>query len=192
MEPESYNIFLIIALVFFAIRFIYWKITEVKADREKPRKDRAYSKKRMFTTSIGLLVGLQVIGISIFPFEQNIITSSIGLLLVIIGFAISMEGRRVLGTNWAHAAEYQIKKNHELVTNSIYKLIRHPIYSGYLLSLVGIELILSSYLSLVFIILAIPVMHFQASNEEKILSKYFGIKYTNYKKRTFRFFPYLW
>lgn len=192
MESSFSNIFLIVALLFFLIRFIYWKITEAKADREKPRKEPVYSKKRMFTTSIGLLVGLQIIGIQILPFEPNIVTSSIGLLLVVIGFLVSMEGRRALGTNWAHAAEYQIKKNHELITNSIYNYIRHPIYSGYFLSIVGIELILSSYLSLIFIVLAIPIMNFQASNEEKILSEHFGTKYTAYKKRTFRFLPYLW
>lgn len=192
MESNSSNIFLIITLLLFLIRFIYWKVTEVKADREKPRKNAVYSKKRMFTTSIGLLVGLQIIGIQILPFEPNVFVSSLGLLLVITGFAISMEGRRVLGANWAHAAEYQIKKNHELITSSIYHYIRHPIYSGYFLSLVGIELILGSYLSIIFIFLAIPVMNIQAANEERILSEHFGTKYTTYKKRTFRFLPYLW
>jgi len=192
MENNVSTIFLVIALGLFLIRFIYWKVTEVKADREKPRKDAAYSKKRMFTTGIGLLVFLQVIGVEILPIEENILVQSVGLLLVLVGFAVSMEGRRILGNNWAHAAEYQIKKNHELVTASIYNYIRHPIYSGYFISLVGIELILSSFLSIVFVILAIPIMNMQAVNEEKILTEHFGQKYSTYKKRTSRFIPYLW
>lgn len=192
METTLSNIFLVMALVLFAIRFIYWKITEARADREKPRKDPAYSKKRMVTTAVALLVGLQIIGIQILPFEPNNIAAGVGLLLVATGFAVSMEARRVLGTNWAHAAEYQIKKDHELITKSIYHYIRHPIYSGYYLSIIGIELILGSYLSVVFAILAIPVMNYQAASEEKILTDYFGTAYAAYKKRTFRFIPYLW
>lgn len=185
-------IFLSIALVLFGIRFVYWKVTEVKADREKPRKDSAYSSKRIYTTLLTFIILLQVIGVDILPFAQNIIVQGFGLLLVIVGFVISMEARRAIGINWTHAAEYQIKKNHELVTKSVYAYIRHPIYAGIFLSVIGIELILSSYLVLVLLFIAIPVMQYQAHLEETILTKHFGEQYKAYKKRTRRFLPFLW
>ncbi len=191
-NPPYAAIFLGIGTALFLIRFIYWKVTEVKADREKPRRDSAYSKKRLFTTSIALLVLLQLIGIDILPFPSSLLLQVVGLLLVVVGFAISMEGRRALGVNWTHAAEYQIKKNHDLVTQSIYQWIRHPIYAGYFLSLIGIELILSSYLCLIFGILGSLLLTMQASQEEKLLTEHFGQKYRDYKKITRRFLPFVW
>ena len=151
-----------------------------------------HSKKRFFTTAIGIIIILQVFGVQIFPFTSHIFIDSIGMVLVVIGVGVCIEARRILGNNWTHAAEYQLKKDHELITEGIYHVIRHPIYSGFFLSVVGIEMILHSYLSVIFLVGGFFILNAQAEKEEKILREHFGKKYENYKNRTSRFIPLLW
>ncbi|HSA83915.1 MAG TPA: isoprenylcysteine carboxylmethyltransferase family protein, partial [Patescibacteria group bacterium] len=134
----------------------------------------------------------QVIGIEILPFTPQTGILLFGFFLVVVGFLFSMLGRHSLGTNWAHALEYQIKKKQELVTRGIYRFIRHPIYSGFFLSILGLELVLGSYLSIVVLLIGIPVLNRQAGMEEKLLEEHFGKKYGAYKERTTRFIPLLW
>lgn len=79
--------------------------------------------------------------------------------------------------------------NGELVTDGIYKFIRHPQYSGFILMILGfliqwptiVTLIMAPVLLLMYIKLA--------RREERELIKLFGIDYINYMHQVSRFFP---
>ncbi|MBI5452967.1 isoprenylcysteine carboxylmethyltransferase family protein [Candidatus Gottesmanbacteria bacterium] len=105
--------------------------------------------------------------------------------------AISVSARRVLGTNWAHAAEYQIKKDHELVTSGIYKYIRNPIYTGLVIAITGAELVAKSYLFIFFALFGFWVAYIQAKREEKILQEHFGKEYSDYMKKSKTLIPFI-
>ncbi|MDP4010880.1 MAG: isoprenylcysteine carboxylmethyltransferase family protein [Candidatus Roizmanbacteria bacterium] len=182
------------SLSFFIIWKYYWHITEKIADREKPKSD-TYPKitflRRESTTIIGIFILLQLIGWEIFPMPENPAVQVIGMLLVGIGVTMAISARKSLGTNWNHAFEYQIKKKHKLITHGIYAYVRHPIYAGLILSYLGIELVVESYLFIPFFIITVTLGIIQCKREEKILSKYFGEEYTNYMKRTKMLVPLL-
>jgi protein-S-isoprenylcysteine O-methyltransferase Ste14 len=122
---------------------------------------------------------------------KNNLSLYIGFIFVCIGVGISIRARIDLGHNWAHAAEYQIKKDHELVTNGIYHAIRHPIYVGLLLALTGAALVAQSYTALIFFVIGGIGAYIQAKKEETILNDHFGSKYKTYMKKSYMFIPHV-
>ena len=113
----------------------------------------------------------------------------IGLVIFLIGLTVAIMGRLQLGDNWANLEDYQVMAEQSLVTKGIYRLIRHPIYGGDILLLVGLELALNSWLVLGAIALLIVIFK-QTTEEEKILLKAFP-NYALYQKQTKRFIPFI-
>ena len=66
-----------------------------------------------------------------------------GLILYTAGLAIAIIGRIELGKNWANIEDYQVLHEQKLVDKGMYRLIRHPIYSGDILLIFGLELALN-------------------------------------------------
>jgi protein-S-isoprenylcysteine O-methyltransferase Ste14 len=187
-----------ITLLIFFFWWLYWSISKKTAEQEKPPAKVEKTKyverqiRRFVLKAAQLLMVLQIIGITLFPLPfPQFIVQSVGFIFVIIGAGIAISARKTLGTNWANAYEYQVKKKQELVTSGIYSLIRHPIYSGLCLGLIGGELIAQSYLVVIGFALLIGG-YLQARQEEAILIKHFGSEYSNYMKRTKMFIPFLW
>jgi protein-S-isoprenylcysteine O-methyltransferase Ste14 len=187
----------IIALGIFFYWTTYWLVTGKMADEEKPKireialLHRDNIRKMLLRAVQGVLI-LQLLGLSIFAIENGGgSVQVIGLIMVIIGASISITARRELGTNWAHAFEYQVKQQQTMVTSGIYKYIRHPIYTGIILGFIGGELVAKSYLALLGIVLIIGAYH-QAKLEEKLLLSHYKESYRKYINKTRMFIPYLW
>jgi protein-S-isoprenylcysteine O-methyltransferase Ste14 len=184
-----------LVILLLAGRYLYWEVTEKKADAAKPKTRTASLRnnaERYSVAFLGLIILLQLLGLHILPFQTNNVITLVGLLFVIVGISCSIKARRDLGVNWAHAAEYQIKKDHELITSGIYTYIRHPIYSCMTLSFLGAELVVGSYLFIVLLLVLPLGSYFQAKKEEKILLSHFGNDYASYKKKSKMFIPYVW
>jgi protein-S-isoprenylcysteine O-methyltransferase Ste14 len=74
-----------------------------------------------------------------------------------------------------------------------YRRIRHPAYSGSILSLLGTTLMLGQWLGLLLVALAIVVtFSYRVRLEERALLEALGQPYADYMRRTKRFIPYLW
>ncbi|HVA96131.1 MAG TPA: isoprenylcysteine carboxylmethyltransferase family protein [Candidatus Acidoferrales bacterium] len=186
----------VFTIILFIAWWFYWTITEREADREKPKTVTipvsGLFLRRWFTLIIEVVLLLQLLGLQILPLSGDpFLVQVIGFAIVVAGVSISFSARNTLGTNWTHAYEYQVKKGHSLVTSGIYAYIRHPIYTGLYLALIGGELVAQSYVALLFLLLFIGG-HWQARQEETLLLKYFGSSYKSYMKRTKMFIPFLW
>jgi protein-S-isoprenylcysteine O-methyltransferase Ste14 len=125
-------------------------------------------------------------------FAPNLPVQVSGLAMIVASFIVLVPARRTLGDNWAHAVEYQIKPGQELVTSGIYRYVRHPIYSGLALGIIGVELVAHSYLVFLFIPALALASYLQAQREEELLIKQFGSKYRDYMKHSAMFIPLLW
>ncbi len=187
----------IAAIILLIIWRFYWHVTEQSTERSKPKTKESYSffhKKnlsKILTIGAFIPVTFQLLGLSLFPFTtEYALLQLAGFGIVLVGWLIAIRGRYDLGTNWARSYDYQVKEKQELVTSGIYKYIRHPIYSGIALMFIGSELIVQSYMVIVYILLYIGA-YIQASWEEKLLIKHFGQKYINYMKSSKRFIPWI-
>ncbi|MBU1371977.1 MAG: isoprenylcysteine carboxylmethyltransferase family protein [Bacteroidetes bacterium] len=82
------------------------------------------------------------------------------------------------------------KTNSELVTNGLYKWMRHPIYSGIILFVFGFAIYSENEYRLFIAISLLILFYFKSSYEENLLKNKFPT-YTQYQQRTRRFFPFI-
>ena len=112
-----------------------------------------------------------------------------GAAIYTAGLAIAITGRLQLGGNWLDIEAAGVLERQRVVDGGLYRYIRHPIYSGDLLLLLGLELALNSWCVLLAILLAPPVM-LKAIAEERMLARTLP-GYSEYCRRTKRFIPFL-
>ncbi len=81
----------------------------------------------------------------------------------------------------------------DLVTTGAYKYVRHPVYASLLSSFhFGLAVWLNNWIYVVWAVLLHGVWHWNIRSEEELMVQAFGEQYTDYCKRTGRFFPRLW
>jgi len=84
----------------------------------------------------------------------------------------------------------QVSEKAKLVTNGPHNYIRHPAYTGGILSLIGIPLAVGTWFgALVAIVVSWIAYQYRIRVEEEALQAAFGSEYEEYKKRTWKLFP---
>ncbi len=111
-----------------------------------------------------------------------------GIALILIGMAIRAVAISTLRRFFT--VQVTIQQSHELVDRGIYGVIRHPSYTGALLSFVGLGFAFGSWLSLGFILVAAWIgFVYRIRVEEAALTNHFGDRYRTYAARTKRLIP---
>ncbi len=110
-----------------------------------------------------------------------------GLAAVLAGMALTFWARFSLGGNWS--GRIVLKTGHELIRRGPYARIRHPIYTGILLALLGTVAALSSWSGWLGLALAFLALTIKARGEEKLLAPVFGAEFAEHLRRTGRFLP---
>lgn len=174
---------------------IYWIVSARVAKKEKPLQKTPFSGYRFVIkysfNFVEVLVILQLLGVPILLIEQQTaLYQMIGFLIAVIGFSMCILARLALSHNWTQASDYQIKKDHKLITSGIYRLVRHPIYGGFALLFIGSEMVAGSWLWVSMLAFFIPA-YIQARKEEKLLEAHFKKAYITYEEDTKMFIPYL-
>ena len=85
----------------------------------------------------------------------------------------------------------QNKENHELIESGFYKIVRHPIYTGFLFLFIGNTIIVGDYRGIISVLIVLGSFWFKIIKEEKLLTVIFGNEYIEYKKRTKALIPYI-
>jgi protein-S-isoprenylcysteine O-methyltransferase Ste14 len=108
-------------------------------------------------------------------------------VLTAFGLGFSALARHHLGRNWS--AEVTIRQDHALIRTGPYARIRHPIYTGLLIALLGAVLALGVYRAIVgFAIIAIG-FYLKSRQEERFLAEEFGEEFERHRHRTGLFLP---
>lgn len=93
-----------------------------------------------------------------------------------------------LGRNWSPSL--QIREGHELITNGLYRYIRHPMYASQMLWIIAQPLLLQNWIAGVLGALAfLPIYFTRVSIEEQMMLQQFGEPYRAYLARTGRVLP---
>ena len=112
-----------------------------------------------------------------------------GLALTVAGVAFAIWARIFLGRNWSAAVA--IKHNHTIIRGGPYAIVRHPIYSGGLLALLGTALVVGEVRGLVAVALVFIAWWTKLSVEEKFLSEQFGAEYAQYQREVKALIPFV-
>jgi protein-S-isoprenylcysteine O-methyltransferase Ste14 len=110
-----------------------------------------------------------------------------GVVLTAAGVALAMWSRLVLGENWSAAVS--IRKDHELIRMGPYRAMRHPIYTGILLGLLGTALVVGEVRGLLALFILWLGFYRKACKEEAFLSGEFGTGFEAHAKHTGMFLP---
>jgi protein-S-isoprenylcysteine O-methyltransferase Ste14 len=127
------------------------------------------------------------LGYQIIPVSQRY--GTIGAVISLLGVWFAIWARKTLGDNWSGNVTF--KKGHELIQSGPYKIVRHPIYTGFELCFLGAAITIGQLKG--FVGLAIIFFnHMQKINlEEEIMKKQFPGQYEDYSKRVKRLIPFV-
>ena len=105
----------------------------------------------------------------------------IGAALCLLGFGMAISARRHLGRNWGMPMSR--KEQPELVTSGPYALIRHPIYTGLILAMLGSAMAVNIFWLLLLVLVGAYFIY-SARREEIVMLQLFPEQYAAYRART--------
>jgi len=114
----------------------------------------------------------------------------IGVGVAVAGIAVAIAARVFLGRNWSGVVT--VKKDHELIRRGPYAVVRHPIYSGILLGLLGTAIVVGEVRALIGVALFAIGFRVKSLTEEQFMEEQFGDEYRDYKRRVKALVPLLW
>jgi protein-S-isoprenylcysteine O-methyltransferase Ste14 len=113
----------------------------------------------------------------------------VGDVLVATGLGIAM---LVIVQNGYAAATVTVESGQTLVSNGLYRFVRHPMYVGNVIMMIGMPLALGSYWGLLFVIPGGMMLALRILDEEKLLTQELT-GYREYRQRvSYRLVPYVW
>ena len=104
-----------------------------------------------------------------------------GLAIQASGLIIAIWARSTLGQNWS--GRISVGGNQELVVRGPYRIVRHPIYTGLLMAVLGSAMVagrLRAFLGFALIVIGILI---KVRREERALRSHFGVAYDEYSRR---------
>jgi protein-S-isoprenylcysteine O-methyltransferase Ste14 len=111
----------------------------------------------------------------------------VAVLLTAAGVGIAIWARWHLGANWSGIVT--LKEGHELIRTGPYRTIRHPIYTGILLAILGTAVAVGEFRGLLALGITWFSFYIKARREESFLTQEFGPRFTEHQQHTGMFLP---
>jgi protein-S-isoprenylcysteine O-methyltransferase Ste14 len=112
----------------------------------------------------------------------------LGLFFAIAALAMFQLTHRALGRNWSISLD--VREDHQLITQGIYRKIRHPMYSAFWLWAIAQALLLPNWVAGLAGLIGFGTLFFgRVAREEQMMTETFGDEYRDYMARTGRVVP---
>ncbi len=143
---------------------------------------------------IGFFVPLVWVATSAFAraeFELRPAALAAGAAAYAVGLWLFQRSHADLGTNWS--VTLQVRKEHSLVTQGVYRRIRHPMYTALFLFSLGQAIAVPNWIAgpSYLVVMALLVAA-RLGPEERLMRETFGARYDEYAARTQRLVPGVW
>jgi len=112
----------------------------------------------------------------------------VGVVLCALGIGLAIWARTYLGRNWGMPMSR--KENPELVTSGPYAYVRHPIYTGMLIAMLGSAIGVTPFWSIPLVLFGLYFVY-SARKEEKLMMEQFPQQYPAYMRRTKMLVPFI-
>ena len=119
---------------------------------------------------------------------HSVVLGAIGTALVLLGIGLAVFARVYLGRNWGMPMSR--KEDPELVTSGPYARVRHPIYTGILLAMLG-SAIGENLVWALPLVLFSAYFFYSARREEALMREQFPRQYPDYMRRTKMIVPFV-
>jgi protein-S-isoprenylcysteine O-methyltransferase Ste14 len=167
--------------------WIYWLVEALGAKQSRTRP----------TGFIGIRVALVLVLVAllrggVLKGHAAVVTNpwlqGIGFAVFLCGLALAVWARVYLGSNWGRPMSQKLEP--ELVTTGPYRNIRHPIYSGLIMAMIGTAIAISWFWVIAIVVLG-SYFVYSAFVEERNMEKTFPDTYPQYKRSTKRLIPFV-
>lgn len=112
----------------------------------------------------------------------------LGVLVAVAALVMFRLTHRALGRNWSVSLD--VRENHRLITDGIYRRIRHPMYTAFWLWAVAQALLLPNWVAGFAGLIGFGTLFFgRIGKEEQMMVDTFGDEYRQYMARTGRLLP---
>jgi protein-S-isoprenylcysteine O-methyltransferase Ste14 len=180
---------------FWIIFVVYWAAMAIGAKKTIGA--------RFWSREIGLRVGVLVLillALRLPVFRQamrnalsyaagsSVLVGVVGVVLSALGIGLAIWARTYLGRNWGMPMSR--KENPELVTSGPYAYVRHPIYTGMLIAMLGSAIGVTPFWSIPLVLFGLYFVY-SARKEEKLMMEQFPEQYAAYMRRTKMLMPFI-
>ena len=180
---------------------VAWYVIRYPFER-RAKRVRVTSSRRSVSDTIGLaaaLLGLAILpgfyvatGIPAFAdYPAHAWMVGLGGLIFAAALWTFRRTHKELGRNWSISLE--IREKHQLISKGPYAVVRHPMYTSFLLMAIGQMFLLSNWVAGLVGVAGFAVLFFlRVDKEERLMLEFFGPEYRAYMDRTKRIIPYLY
>ncbi len=112
----------------------------------------------------------------------------VGMIILAMAVWLFWRSHADLGRNWSPSLE--LREGHELVTEGVYRSVRHPMYASMWLWGVAQALLLQNWIAgWASLVMFMPLYLLRVPREERMMLDEFGEEYRAYMDRTGRVIP---
>lgn len=112
----------------------------------------------------------------------------IGVLVALVSLVMFRLAHRALGRNWSVSLD--VREQHTLVTEGVYGLVRHPMYTAFWLWAAAQALLLPNWVVGCAGLVGFGILFFgRVAREERMMLESFGDEYRAYMSQTYRVIP---
>jgi protein-S-isoprenylcysteine O-methyltransferase Ste14 len=187
--------------IVWVLGIVAWSVIRYPFER-RAKRVRVVSNRRSPSETVGLASAL--LGLAILPgfyvatgipaaadYPARPWAVVVGAMLFIVAMWVFRRTHKELGRNWSITLE--IRDKHELVCGGPYALVRHPMYTSFLLMGLGQAFLLSNWAMGLVGLIGFAILFFlRVDKEERMMLEVFGQRYRDYMERTKRIIPYLY
>ncbi len=178
----------LVIVIGWVLFWLYWLLSAVRAKPSRGPREWAVGVRVGLVIVVGIGVRLSIAHHLADP-TSSLWRQGTGLALWAAGLALAVWARIYIGRNWGMPMTR--REEPELVTSGPYRTVRHPIYTGILLALLGTVLATTAF-GLIAVVLVAVYFAFSAVREERYLISVFPDQYPAYQRSSKRLVPFVW
>ena len=187
-----------LGLVLFDTAYFVWIVSELfgavlvprlrRRGATRVKRDRGSGALIIFTVFVSIILALSLGYAGVGPLPDWVFYP--GIFLMLLGVLVRQWSIAVLGRFFSLTV--RVAEDHRVIDKGPYRLVRHPSYSGVLITFIGLSLAVQSLGALLVLLSVFVVSYgYRMRVEEKALLAELGEDYSNYMKRTKRLIPYI-
>jgi len=176
------------------IVFIAFWIAMARGGKAVAERESAFSRASHYGPLVVGILLLAAPRVPIFPLDARFVPLALwpvrlGAALTFAGVAFAIWARVWIAGNWS--SDVTLKRDHELIVNGPYAWVRHPIYTGILVALIGTALAVGEWRAVLAVALAAASFWRKLTIEEGVMRRQFGEAYARYAKRVPALIPFV-
>ncbi len=201
MQPFYFHA--LFPLVAFLAAYAVWMVPELLLGARHRNRSQGRSAEQSYDRGSGsiillgilLLPGILVALAGLLPStsiaRHRTLLFTAGIVVMVLGVALRWLAVRALGRQFSPMVA--IQPNHEIVSDGLYRFVRHPSYSGTMTTLLGVGMTTDNWLSiLVAAVGGLGIYSYRVTVEERTLLREMGEDYRRYMGKTKRFIPWIY